>query len=122
VWAPVASPLNVAEVVDENVSKAALSSRHAKTRLAAIVRLSVPVNVKVTAVAAVVPLGPPVIVVVGGVLSTTTVRVAVAVFVARSVAVARSVCVPSATVRVSQDALAISSAAGGAGAKDGERF
>src|SRR2546428_3457577 len=73
-----------------------------------------PVNEKVAMAVAISPLGPPVIVVSGGVLSTMTTRVAVRGLPARSVALAPSVWLPSATVEVSQVAAIESGEAGGA--------
>src|SRR2546422_1358393 len=76
-----------------------------------------PVNEKVAMAAAISPLGPPVIVVSGGVLSTMTTRVAVRGLPARSVALAPSVWLPSATVEVSQVVAIESGEAGGAGVR-----
>src|SRR2546428_7852462 len=80
-----------------------------------------PVNERVGMAGAISPLGPPVIVVSGGVLSTMTTRVAVRGLPARSVALAPSVWLPSATVEVSQAAAIESGEAGGAGGRGGAR-
>src|SRR5712692_7563557 len=58
---PAASPVSVAVVAKLNEVNAPLSTRHANTRFAAGVRLSVPVKMKLAVVAAVSPLGPLVI-------------------------------------------------------------
>src|SRR5205814_2098796 len=62
------------------------------------------------------PAGPETIDVSGGVLSTRTTRCAVAGLPARSAAVATRVCVPSASVVVSQLAAAVAAGAGRTGA------
>ena len=77
---PGARPLIVAEAAAENGENAPPSIRQANARLDAGVRLSDPAKVKVAAGLVIVPSGPPVIWVSGGVLSTMTVRVAVAAF------------------------------------------
>ncbi len=74
-----------------------------------------PVNENVADATAVSPLGPPMIVVSGGVLSTMTTRAAVAGLPAASVALAARVWLPSATVVVSQVAVAVRGEAGGGG-------
>src|SRR5262249_5300612 len=72
-------------------------------------------KVNVALVSKTTPLGPPLIWVSGGVLSTMTTRVVVARFPARSVAVAVSVWLPSGTVVVFHVVAAVNDGAGGVG-------
>ena len=67
-----------------NGAKAPPSTRQANRRLATGVRKSVPVKVNVALATWITPLGPLVICVSGGVLSTITTRVVAVAFVARS--------------------------------------
>ena len=76
----------MALVAAVNGVKAPPSSRQANVSPASGLRLSVPVNVNVADGSLTASTGPPVICVSGGVLSTITVRLAVAVFWAWSVA------------------------------------
>src|SRR5438034_7712854 len=110
---PSVSPVNVAVVAAEKAVKAPPSRRHANWRLPTEVRLSEPLKVKVAVATLISPLGPPVMNVSGGVLSTITTRVAVAEFPAASVAVAPSVWAPSGTVVVLNEPVAVTEAAGG---------
>jgi len=115
VCVPTVSPLRVAVVARLNGVNVPPSRRQANWRLATGVRLSVPVKFKVAVGTLITPVGPPVIMVWGGVLSTMTLRVAVDVVPARSLAVAPSACVPSGTVAVSQVAVAVALGAGSVG-------
>src|SRR5436190_7536766 len=77
VWGPAVRPVRVAVVALANTVNGPPSSRHAKTRLPGVVRLSVPPKVNVAVVAFRVLSGPPVIWVSGGVLSTMATLVTV---------------------------------------------
>src|SRR5215470_18521297 len=72
VWLVSASPANVTLVSETNALQAPLSRRYEKTRFPTAVRLSEPLNVKVAVVTGISPLGPSMISVSGGVLSTVT--------------------------------------------------
>src|SRR5256712_614643 len=110
------SPPTVAVVAAENALHGPPSSRQAKSRSAVGVRLSEPVNVNVALAMEITPVGPPVIIVSGGVLSTMTDRVRGALSLpARSVAVTRSVWGPSGALVVFHVAVAVIGEPGGAG-------
>src|SRR2546422_470378 len=113
VCGPSARPLKLAVVTSVNGVNAPPSRRQANRMLPTGVRLSAPVKLKVAVGTLISPLGPPVMNVSGGELSTITTRVAEAVFPAWSLAVAPSVWVPSGTVRVLNEAVAVTDAAGG---------
>src|SRR5947208_1739405 len=102
-------------VAERNVLRAPPSRRQAKARSAGVVIASLPANVNVAVVTAMSPPGPPVMIVSGGVLSTTIARVTTGdSFPAASVAITDNVCAPSASVVVSQTPEAVSVVAGGA--------
>src|ERR1700730_12459732 len=117
VCGPGARPATRAVAAAPNDVKAPPSTRHAKARPVARVRLSVPPNEKVTLVSATGPSGAPVITVSGGVLSTMTVRVPDATFWPWSVAATVSVWTPSALPLVFQLAVAEMVGAGGTGSR-----
>ena len=113
-WSASTRPLSVTLVADANVLQAPPSRRQAKVRSAGVVIASLPANVNVAVVTAMSPPGPPVMMVSGGVLSTTIARVTTGdSFPAASVAITDNVCAPSASVVVSQTPEAVSVVAGG---------
>src|SRR3990170_5632176 len=115
VWLPSGRPVSVAVVAGLKRVHAPPSSRQAKRRSVTGGRLSVPLKPSVRVAVFTSPGGALVIAVSGGVLSTITTRVVVAVLPAASVAVAPSVCEPSATDVVSQVAATLTLDAGGGG-------
>src|SRR5919109_1037759 len=111
-----ARPVTVTLVAEANALQAPPSRRQAKVSSAAVVSASVAANVNVAVVSATSPTGPLVIIVSGGVLSTTIVRVTTGdSFPAPSMAIADTVCAPSASSVVSQTPTAVSVVAGGTG-------
>ena len=115
-WLPAVRPVTVTVVSLANALHGPPSRRHEYCRLAAGVRLSVAPKLNVAVAWVIVSLGPAVIAVSGGVLSTITRRPSVARLPARSTAATVSVCAPSTVSVVGHVAVASTSAAGGAGA------